>query len=275
MITLNNIFQTKQQEVVQLYAPTRDFVGALTAQDSSGLIAEYKRSAPSVGDINLTVSVESAVQSYQAQGAACLSILTDETYFKGDLNFIQRAKAASHLPVLRKDFIIDSIQVYQSKLAGADAILLIAALLTDQQLQVYTGLAHSLHMQVLLEVHDATELQRALLAQPDLIGMNSRNLKTMQVDTNIFKELITQVPAGTKVIAESGLTNLQEVAELKTLGFTGALMGTHLMQNLWNRFSKSVELPMKPMRWLPLKPVWLILVMCWIIVLVHVLLPQL
>ena len=232
MITLHDIIQTKQQEVVALYAPTRDFVGALVANGSSGLIAEYKRASPTAGDINLDATVEEVVQNYQAQGAACLSILTDAPYFKGELNFIQRAKAASQLPVLRKDFIIDSIQVYQSKLAGADAILLIAALLTDQQLQVYTGLAHSLHMQVLLEVHDATELQRALLAQPDLIGINSRNLKTMEVNTAVFKDLITQVPTGIKMIAESGLTSVEAVAELKTLGFTGALMGTHLMQNL-------------------------------------------
>lgn len=236
MITLNDIVQTKRFEVVQLYAPTHDFVGALKAKATNSeevaVIGEYKRASPSAGDINLTAKVEDVVKHYEQQSAAAISILTDTTYFKGNIAYLQQARAVTQLPLLRKDFIIDSIQIYESKLAGADAILLIAAILTDQQLQVYTGLAHSLHMQVLLEVHTETELERGLLCEPDMIGVNSRDLDTMVVDTTVFERLITKVPAGKVVVAESGIEDMSMLKQLKSLGYTAALIGSHFMRNL-------------------------------------------
>ncbi len=232
MITLDNILETKRDELAQLYAPTRDFVGALTAAQSLGIIAEYKRASPSAGDLNLEMTVEAVVTQYEANGASCLSILTDQQYFKGDLSYIARAKAVSKLPVLRKDFLLDPMQVYESKLAGADAILLIVAALNDQQLTTLTTLSHELNLQVLMEIHDASELQRALSCHPEMIGVNCRNLKTMTTDLAIFDHLIHQIPDEMVTVAESGITDLAQLAHLKEIGYDAVLMGTYFMQRL-------------------------------------------
>lgn len=237
MITLDNILATKRDELAQLYAPTHDFVSALMADQQLGapelsIIAEFKRASPSAGDLNLEKTVEEVVQQYEANGARCLSVLTDQQYFKGDLSFIARAKAVSKLPVLRKDFLLDPMQVYESKLAGADAVLLIVAALDDQQLSTLTTLSHELNLQVLMEIHDVAELKRALPCHPEMIGVNCRNLKTMTTDLALFDELITAIPDDVVVVAESGVTDWRQLAHLKEIGYDAVLMGTYFMQRL-------------------------------------------
>jgi indole-3-glycerol phosphate synthase len=195
------------------------------------LIAEYKRVSPSKGDINLNVSVEEAVQHYQALGARMISIVTNEPLFKGQLDFIRRAKAVSTLPILRKDFITTPDQVRESKLAGADAILLIVAHLSAQQLTTLNQLALRLGLQTLVEAHTATELSQAIACHPTLVGINSRNLTTLAVDISIFAKLAPQASADVRLVAESGLT-LADLPQLEALGFNAALIGTSLMTAL-------------------------------------------
>lgn len=207
------------------------FVHAITSSLDIAVIAEYKRASPSLGDINLTVTLEEAVQNYQTNDATCLSILTEPIKFKGELDFIRRAKAVSSLPILRKDFITQLNQIEESKQAGADAILLIAAHLGDQELKEFITLAHRFELATLLEIHTLTELQKALRLNSDMIGVNSRNLKTLDIDLSVFDQFIDQIPDGVVVIAESGLT-LADLPRLKALGFDGALIGTYFMQRL-------------------------------------------
>lgn len=210
----------------------RKFAQAIQQANGQGIIAEYKRASPSLGDINLNITVEQAVQTYQNNGATCLSILTEPIKFKGDIDFIRRAKAVCSLPILRKDFITTPQQVYDTKAAGADAMLLVANLLTDVQLQNFINIAHSIELQVLLEVHDHSELKRALQLKSDMIGINSRNLKTLEIDLTVFDQLISLVPDEVVVIAESGIRNDQDLQHVRELGFDGVLIGTYFMKQL-------------------------------------------
>lgn len=210
----------------------RKFAQAIQQANGQAIIAEYKRASPSLGDINLTVTVEEAVQNYQTNGATCLSILTEPIKFKGDIDFIRRAKAVTSLPILRKDFITTPQQVYDTKAAGADAMLLVSNLLTDVQLQNFITIAHNIELQVLLEVHDHSELKRALPLKSDMIGINSRNLKTLEIDLTIFDQLISLVPDEVVVIAESGIRNDQDLQHVRALGFDGVLIGTYFMKQL-------------------------------------------
>ncbi len=195
------------------------------------LIAEYKRASPSQGDINLDISVEEVVQKYQAMGAQMLSILTNEPLFNGNIDFIRRAKAVSSLPILRKDFITTQQQISESKAAGADVVLLIAALLDNEQLRNFIDMAHGLELQALLEVHDKAELHRAIALSPDMIGINSRNLQTLEIDLSLFDRLVKEVPDDVFLVAESGL-RLADLPRLEALGFDAALVGTSLMKSL-------------------------------------------
>ena len=208
------------------------FTDAIQQANGQAIIAEYKRASPSLGDINLTVTVEQAVQTYQANSVTCLSIVTEPIKFKGELDFIRRAKTVTSLPILRKDFITTPQQVYDTKAAGADAMLLVANLLTDVQLQNFINIAHSIELQVLLEVHDHSELKRALQLKSDMIGINSRNLKTLEIDLTVFDQLISLVPDEVVVIAESGIRNDQDLQHVRELGFDGVLIGTYFMKQL-------------------------------------------
>lgn len=208
------------------------FVDAIQAAHGRAIIAEYKRASPSLGDINLDVTVEQAVQAYEKNGATCLSILTEPIKFKGDIDFIRRAKLVSNLPILRKDFIREASQVQATKTAGADAILLIANILPNDQLKDFIKQAHDLDLTTLLEVHNLTELERALMLDSDLIGVNSRNLSTLQINLNIFDELIEHIPDNLMAIAESGITNEVQLQHVRDLGFDGALIGTYFMKQL-------------------------------------------
>lgn len=209
-----------------------NFVHAITSSPDIAVIAEYKRASPSLGDINLDITVEQAVQTYEKNGATCLSILTEPIKFKGDIDFIRRAKAVSNLPILRKDFITRQEQIVESKTVGADAILLIVANLTDEQLEELITTAHQLKLQTLLEVHGLTELRRVLKLNSDLVGVNSRNLRTLEIDLSLFDQLIQHIPDDVITIAESGITNEQQLQHVRDLGFDGALIGTYYMKQL-------------------------------------------
>ena len=215
--------------------PARGFLAALRQARSDGrfgLIAEIKRKSPSKGLIRKDFNVEDLARSYQAAGASYLSVLTDTPWFDGHDAYLAEARAsAPALPALRKDFIVDRYQIAEARHLGADAILLIVAALSDPELAAFEERAFELGLDVLVEVHDAEELQRALRLKTALIGINSRNLKTMEVDPRIVHELAAEVPADRLLVAESGLSgNADLVALRQQAGITSFLVGEALMR---------------------------------------------
>jgi len=230
MTLLQDIVAQKQIEVAALRGPRHDFVAALRKRPCS-IIAEYKRASPSGGELNTVRTIEQVAQLYESGGAAAISILTDERFFQGELDFIQRARAVCDLPILRKDFIIDPLQVYQSKFAGADAILLIVRILSDAQLQTLSALAHELQLQILVEVHSAAELERARLCEPDMIGVNTRDLDSLAIRLELLEELRPRISPTICAVAESGITTLADFTAACTLGYQAVLMGTVFMKS--------------------------------------------
>lgn len=199
-------------------------------QEGSGIIAEFKRKSPSKADINLKAEVENITLGYQAAGASGISVLTDEPYFGGSLEDLLLCRDLVDLPLLRKDFIIDEYQVYESKAFGADVILLIAALLSPQQIRQFTKTARLLGLEVLLEVHDEEELERSLDPRIDLVGVNNRNLKTFEVNLGTSKSLSEKIPAEFLKISESGISQVSSIKDLKTFGYKGFLIGENFMK---------------------------------------------
>lgn len=195
------------------------------------IIAEIKRASPSKGDLNVDLDVAEAAGNYELAGAKVISVLTEEDRFKGSLDDLVVARQASSLPVLQKDFVFDEFQIYQAAALGADAILLIVAMLNDEDLAKLSRTARDLGLDTLVEVHNADEMARALHLGADLIGINNRNLHTFQVSLDVSRELISAAPAGSVVISESGLKTADELAELKALGFSGFLIGETLMRS--------------------------------------------
>ncbi len=193
------------------------------------LIAEFKRRSPSVGDISAEAEVTEQVQAYERGGAAALSVLTDERHFGGSLQDLREAMAACDLPILRKDFIVDSYQLYEAAVNGADAVLLIVRALDDRKLAELYEQARGLDLDCLVEVHNGEELQRALELDVDVIGINNRDLDAGTVDVSTTYELITDVPAGKTVVAESGISSREELEELDRVGVDAVLIGGALM----------------------------------------------
>jgi indole-3-glycerol phosphate synthase len=205
------------------------FRQALLRSDS-GIIAEFKRRSPSKGWIHPDADVESIVRSYEAAGATAISCLTDENFFGGGFLDFRKARAViSRIPLLRKDFIIDEYQVYQSKVMGADVILLIAACLTQEETARFTGIAHELEMEVLLEIHNEAELAY-IQSNVDVVGINNRDLKTFVTDIRHTIELAHRIPAELVKISESGLSQTETVIQLRKEGFKGFLMGENFMK---------------------------------------------
>jgi indole-3-glycerol phosphate synthase len=194
-----------------------------------GLIAEIKKASPSAGLIRPDFDPGELALDYQTGGATCLSVLTDIPFFQGDNSHLEAARTASILPILRKDFIIDPYQVWESRALGADCILLILAALDDKLVQELESIATELEMDVLLEVHSEDELERALSLQSRLIGINNRNLKTLKTDTNITKRLAPLVPTGYTLICESGLKTSKDLARMAEFGARCFLIGEALM----------------------------------------------
>ncbi|MEW6353751.1 MAG: indole-3-glycerol phosphate synthase TrpC [Pseudomonadota bacterium] len=219
------------QRVEATPAP-RGFAAAVTARIKAGhaaVIAEIKKASPSKGVLRADFRPADIAASYERHGATCLSVLTDHDFFQGDGAHLQQARAACQLPLLRKDFIIDAYQVYEARVLGADCILLIVAALGDTQMLELAGLARHLNMDVLVEVHDAEELERALLLNSPLLGINNRNLRTFQVSLDATLDLLKHVPANRIVVTESGIHSAQDVALLRGHGVHAFLVGEAFM----------------------------------------------
>ncbi len=214
-------------------APTRDFVAAIRERVEAAraaTIAELKKAAPSKGVMRENFDPAQIARSYEKGGAACLSVLTDVEYFQGSDAYLKQAKEACSLPVLRKEFIIDPYQVYESRLIGGDCILLIVAALDDQQLREYTDLAHSLDMAVLVEVHDAEELARALKLNTTLIGINNRNLRTFETSLQTTLSLLAEIPEDRIVVTESGIHERSDVENMLAHDVRAFLIGEAFMR---------------------------------------------
>lgn len=212
---------------------TRDFEGALRNTIASGrpaVIAEVKKASPSKGVLRADFIPADIAQSYAEHGAACLSVLTDVQFFQGSVDYLKQARASCQLPVLRKDFMVDPYQIYESRVMGADAILLIAACLDDARMKEMELIARSLDMAVLVEVHDKGELDRALKLKTPLIGINNRNLKTFEVSLETTLNLQQNVPADRLVVCESGIHSRDDVIRMGSGGVNAFLVGEAFMR---------------------------------------------
>lgn len=204
---------------------------SLSQSDKTGIIAEFKRKSPSKGMINAHASVERTTIGYVQAGASALSVLTDQQYFGGRHSDLMTARKFNSCPIIRKDFILDEYQVVEAKSIGADAILLIAAVLESTQIKELISLAHSLDLEVLLEVHDQEELFKAIDAGPDMIGVNNRNLKTFEVILETSKMLAPLIPDSIVKVSESGITAPNDILELRNYGYRGFLIGENFMKH--------------------------------------------
>ncbi|SHI34529.1 indole-3-glycerol phosphate synthase [Mesonia phycicola] len=223
-------FPTSYLESSVLFERTCFSLSKNLKNSTSGIIAEHKRRSPSKPNINQNLYVNEVVLGYKKAGACGSSVLTDNSFFGGSLEDLQLARASVNLPLLRKDFTIDEYQILEAKAHGADAILLIAAILTPQQVLNFTKLAHQLGLEVLLEVHNEEELQVNLNAPVQLIGVNNRNLKTFEVSTEISKNLAEKIPEEMVKISESGLKSVNDIIELREFGYRGFLIGETFMK---------------------------------------------
>lgn len=246
---LDRILQTKAEEISAARARQplaelvrrigdledipRGFARALRGMAESGgtaIIAEVKKGSPSKGIIRADFDPLEIAEQYQQGGATCLSVLTDQSYFYGHLRYLGLIREQVSLPLLCKDFIIDPYQLYQARLAGADAVLLIAAALSDAQLGALAAEARNLRLDILLEVHDAEELERALLLPVDLIGINNRDLRTFVTDLTICERLAGRVPAEQLAVAESGISSRADIERMQRAGARAFLIGESLMR---------------------------------------------
>jgi len=214
--------------------PVRGFAAALQAKVAAGqpaVIAEVKKASPSKGVLRGHFLPADIARSYEAGGAACLSVLTDVQFFQGSTAYLQQARAACSLPVLRKDFIIDPYQVVEARAMGADCILLIAACLDDAQMAELEACALELGLDVLVEVHDAPELERALRLKTPLVGVNNRNLRTFEVSLDTTLELRDRIPAGRLLVTESGILGREDVRRMRAAGVHAFLVGEAFMRD--------------------------------------------
>ena len=212
---------------------TRDFEGAMRAKIDAGqaaVIAEIKKASPSKGVLRAEFIPADIAQSYAEFGAACLSVLTDKQFFQGSVDYLKQARASCDLPVLRKDFMIDVYQVYEARVMGADAILLIAACLDDGQMADMEAVARSLDMAVLVEVHDREELSRALKLKTRLVGINNRNLQTFEVSLQTTLDMLPDVPADRLLVTESGIQTVADVQRMRDAQVHAFLVGEAFMR---------------------------------------------
>lgn len=211
----------------------KDFFGALKNKSDNtqtGLICEIKKASPSHGLIRKDFNHIEIAKAYEEAGATCLSILTDEKYFMGKNQYLQEVRAITNLPILRKDFMVDIYQIYEAKMLGADCILLIIAMLDDEKLHELEQCAFDIGLSVLIEVHNEAELQRASKLKSKLLGINNRNLKTLQVDLKTSLDLSVQVPSDYILVSESGIKDGLDIELLKQAGICCFLIGEHFMR---------------------------------------------
>jgi indole-3-glycerol phosphate synthase len=225
-----SIIPVSQLENSVLFNSRTHSLSKLLQNSSSGIIAEHKRKSPSKQTINSSFTVEEIVKGYQNAGVCGISVLTDMKYFGGSLDDLLLARASVTIPLLRKEFIIDEYQLIEAKAHGADVILLIAAVLTRQEIKYLSEFAQSLGLEVLLEVHNEEELQKAIMPSLNMIGVNNRNLKTFEVSLSYSKELANLIPNEFVKISESGISNIEAVKELQQFGYQGFLIGENFMK---------------------------------------------
>ncbi len=224
---------TEMRAEAEKAAPVRDFVGAIRHKIVAGqpaVIAEIKKASPSKGVLRANFNPAEIAASYAKHGAACLSVLTDEQFFLGRADYLQQARAACSIPVLRKDFMVDACQIYQARAMGADAILLIASALSLTQMRDFEALAHSLGLAVLVEVHDAAELDVALQLATPLVGINNRSLRTFEVNLQTTLDLLARIPQGRIVVTESGILQPEDVQLMRKHDVQAFLVGEAFMR---------------------------------------------
>jgi indole-3-glycerol phosphate synthase len=225
-----NVSYTSLEESEHFHREVLSFKDFLLDPNRTGIIAEFKRKSPSKGIINDKVSVENVTTGYASAGASALSVLTDRQFFMGRKIDLVRARKANNIPILRKDFMIDEYQVIEAKALGADIILLIAAILTPEQIHQLSSLAKSLGLNVLLEVHNLEELQRSIVPTLDAIGVNNRNLADFTVSVDTSYQLAEHIPSKFLKISESAISNPETIRQLKKAGFNGFLIGENFMK---------------------------------------------
>ena len=218
------------KQSIHFLNPIRSAKASILDESKTGIIAEFKRKSPSKGFINENANVEDVVVGYEQFGASVVSVLTDENFFGGSIEDLQQAKQFLTIPVLRKDFIVDAYQVYETKAIGADLMLLIAECLTKEEVHDLAKLAKEIGLEVLLEIHSEDQLEK-VNEYIDLIGINNRNLKTFEVDTEKSKQILKQLPEDLIKVAESGISNPEVVKDLKAAGFQSFLIGENFMKN--------------------------------------------
>ncbi len=243
MNTLQKIIDHKKHEVKALeslysiellkrstyfQSPTVSLSNYILRKDKSGIIAEFKKQSPSVGVINKYLSVEKTSIGYMQAGASALSILTDKTFFGGSSEDLTIARKYNFCPILRKDFIINEYQIIESKSIGADAILLIAAVLSKEEIILFTDKAHELGLEVLLELHHPNELSK-LYEKVNVVGVNNRNLETMKIDIQQSFDMCELIPKNMIMVSESGINDVETIIKLKAVGYKGFLIGSHFM----------------------------------------------
>jgi indole-3-glycerol phosphate synthase len=226
-----------QREEAEARSDVRGFEAALRAKIAAGsplggsaVIAEIKKASPSKGVIRADFRPAAIAESYARHGAACLSVLTDEQFFQGSVAYLQQARAACELPVLRKDFMVDEYQVFEARAMGADAILLIAACLDDAQMADLEAVAHHLKLDVLVEVHDGAELDRALKLKTPLVGINNRNLRSFEVTLDTTLGLLDRMPADRLLVTESGILAAPDVQKMRAAKVNAFLVGEAFMR---------------------------------------------
>jgi len=243
MKILEAIVAQKRQEVARLKAeglaapdlhldPPRGFAQAVTQSPEIAVIAEVKKASPSKGVICADFDPAAIAGSYQRGGAEAISVLTDEKFFQGNLDYISLIRQTVKLPVIRKDFIIHELQIEQARNFGADAILLIAAILDQEQIQDYLQMSRELHMDVLVEIHDEKEMEKSLAAGSTLVGINNRDLRDFSVDLMTTLRLRKEIPATIPVVSESGIRNIDDMRMLQEHGIAAALIGETLMRSV-------------------------------------------
>lgn len=226
----SQISLSNMEEKISALPLPRDLIGSISQKAPMAVVAEIKQASPSAGAIRMDADRLWLASQYEVGGACAISVLTEAHFFHGDLDHLRQVKKRTSLPVLLKDFVIDPFQIYEGRAAGADAILLIAALLDREQLKSYGDLSRNLGMVPLVEVHDEEDLKKVFPLDLSLIGVNNRNLKNLQVDLGTTFRLIKRIPPGMMVISESGINKREDVRRLQEAGVRGILVGEVLMR---------------------------------------------
>jgi len=225
-----NLIPISQLENSILFERKANSMAEKLRESKSGIIAEHKRRSPSKSIINQKLNVQDVAKGYQSAGACGMSVLTDSKYFGGSLDDLLLSRASCSLPILRKEFVIDEYQIIEAKAFGADAILLIAAILSESEIEQFSKVAKSLNLDVLLEIHNHLELQKSILPNIDMIGVNNRNLKTFEVSLETSKILSEQIPNEFVKVSESGISSISSIKELQPYGYKGFLIGENFMK---------------------------------------------